>query len=142
MLQPAKSKYRKSHRLRGNRRGIARSGTMLAFGFIGLKAQSNGEMNARQIEAARRAITHHIKRGGKLWIRRFPHKPVTKKGAEVPMGSGKGSIEKYVTDVKSGHILFELDGLDEKLAREALGRAAHKLPIRTRIVLRTRHAVS
>ena len=141
MLQPKKTKYRKSHRLRGNRKGVARSGHTLAFGFIGLKSQSAGELSARQIEAARRAITHHIKRGGKLWIRPFPHKPLTKKGAEVPMGSGKGAIELYVADIKPGHILFELDGLDEVLAREALRLASHKLPFATKIVVRLRHTL-
>jgi large subunit ribosomal protein L16 len=138
MLQPAKQKYRKLHRNRGARKGVARSGSTLAFGFAGLKAQRSGEITARQIESARRAMTHHIKRGGKIWIRIFPHRPITKKAAEVPMGSGKGSIDHYVADVNPGHILFEIDGIDEKVAREAMRLAAHKLPIPTKFVLRIR----
>jgi large subunit ribosomal protein L16 len=113
-------------------------GARLAFGSVGLKAQSAGEVSARQIEAGRRAMTHSLKRGGKIWIRIFPHKPVTRKGAEVPMGSGKGSIEYYVANVRPGTILFEIDGLPEDVAREALRLVAHKLPIRTKIVSRTR----
>lgn len=140
MLQPAKTRYRKSHRLRGALKGKAARGTDLAFGYIGLKALGPGELSSRQLEAARRAIAHHLKRGGKIWIRVFPDKPITRKAAEVPMGSGKGSIESYAADVQPGRILFELDGLEEPIAREALQRAAYKLPIRTTIVLRLRHA--
>ncbi len=138
MLQPAKTKHRKQQRLRGSAKGKATRGSRLAFGFMGLKAQSNGEVNARQIEAARRAMTHSLKRGGKIWIRVFPHKPITKKGAEVPMGSGKGAVEAYVVQVKQGLILFELDGLSEAAAREALRLAAHKLPVKTKIITRIR----
>lgn len=138
MLQPAKTKYRKQHRLRGSRKGVATRGAQLAFGFMGLKAQSAGEVSARQIEAARRAMARYLKRGGKIWIRIFPHKPITKKGAEVPMGSGKGNIEAYVLQVKPGHIIFELDGLAEDAAREALRLASHKLPIKTKVVTRIR----
>ena len=118
---------------------MARSGATLAFGFIGLKAQSSGEITSRQIEAARRAMTHHIKRSGKIWIRLFPHKPITRKGAEVPMGSGKGAVDHYVAEVKPGHIMFEMDGLEEGLAREALRLASHKLPVKTKVVVRIRH---
>ena len=138
MLQPAKTKHRKSHRLRGSFTGKATRGTQLAFGSIGLKAQTGGEITARQIEASRRAMTHRLKRGGKIWIRIFPHKPVTKKGAELPMGSGKGNIEYYVAMIKPGHILFEIGGLEEDVARDALRLASHKLPIKTKIITRIR----
>lgn len=138
MLQPAKTKHRKSQRLRGTRRGVATSGAQLAFGSVGLKAQSAGEISSRQLEAARRAIARSLDRGGKIWIRIFPHKPITRKAAEVPMGSGKGSLEYYVADVKPGHILFEIDGLPEAASREALRLASHKLPVRTKVVLRIR----
>jgi large subunit ribosomal protein L16 len=140
MLQPAKTKYRKSHRLRGSFKGKATRGTSLAFGSIGLKARTAGELTARQIEAARRAMARHLQRGGKIWIRPFPHKPVTKKGAEVPMGSGKGAIEYYVAMIKPGHMIFEIDGLPEELAREALKLASYKLPFQTKIVTKIRHA--
>ena len=138
MMQPAKTKYRKSHRLRGSFKGKARSGALLAFGTVGLKAQSAGELSSRHLEAARRAIAHSLKRGGKIWIRVFPDKPITRKAAEVPMGSGKGSVEFYVARIKPGHILFELDGLTEDAARAALRLAAYKLPMRTTIVVRAR----
>ena len=138
MLQPAKTKYRKSHRLRGSFKGKATRGTRLAFGSIGLKARTGGELTARQIEAARRAMARHLHRGGKIWIRPFPHKPVTKKGAEVPMGSGKGGVEYYVAMIKPGHIIFELDGLPEELAREALNLASYKLPFKTKVVTKLR----
>jgi large subunit ribosomal protein L16 len=138
MLEPKKIKYRKHQRERGAFKGKATRGTALAYGSVGLKAQTAGELTARQIEAARRAVTHSVQRGGKIWIRVFPHTPVTKKAAEVPMGAGKGSVEYYSTIVRPGVILFELDGLPEDAAREALRLAGHKLPIRTIIV--TRHA--
>lgn len=138
MLQPAKTKHRKSQRLRGSRKGVATSGALLAFGSIGLKSLEASEISARQIEAGRRAMARSLKRGGKIWIRIFPHKPITKKGAEVPMGSGKGSIEYYVAEVKPGHIIFELDGLPLDAAREALRLASHKLPVKTKIVTRIR----
>ena len=108
----------------------------MAFGEFGLQAVSPGWVTARQIEAARRAITHHIKRGGKVWIRIFPDKPVTKKPAETRMGSGKGSVEEWVAVVKPGRILFELAGVREEVAREALRLASHKLPVETRVVTR------
>jgi len=138
MLQPIKTKYRKQHRRRGSFSGKATRGAQLAFGFVGLKAMDPGEITSRQIEAARRAMTHHLKRGGKIWIRIFPHKPITRKAAEVGMGSGKGSVEFYVALVKPGTILFELDGLTAESAREALRLAAHKLPVKTKTVFRIR----
>ena len=139
MLEPKKLKHRKHHRYRGAFKGKATRGTLLAFGSIGLKAITAGELTARQIEAARRALTHSVQRGGKIWIRVFPHTPVTKKAAEVPMGSGKGSVEYYATAVKPGVIIFELDGLPEANAREALRLASYKLPMRTKIVTRIPH---
>ena len=134
MLEPKKLKHRKQHRNRGQWRGKASSGTRLAFGSIGLKATTAGELTARQIEAARRALTHRAARQGKIWIRVFPHTPVTRKAAEVPMGSGKGSVEYYACVVRPGTMLFEIDGLDEVAAREALTLAGHKLPVRTKII--------
>ncbi len=140
MLEPKKLKHRKHHRRRGAFYGKAQKGAQLAFGSIGLKAQGGGELTARQIEAARRALTHQAQRGGKIWIRVFPHTPVTKKAAEVPMGAGKGSVEYYALVVKPGRMLFEIDGLPEETAREALRLAAHKLPFKTKIVVRLRDA--
>ncbi|MDD4319142.1 MAG: 50S ribosomal protein L16 [Candidatus Peribacteraceae bacterium] len=136
MLEPKKLKYRKQHRNRGAFRGKANKGAELAFGSYGLKAQGGGELTARQIEAARRAMTHRVQRGGKIWIRVFPHTPVTRKAAEVPMGSGKGSVEYYACVVKPGLILFEIDGLPSDAAKEALILASHKLPMKTKIVSR------
>lgn len=138
MLQPIKTKYRKQHRLRGSFRGKATRGAELAFGSMGLKTLDAAEITSRQIEAARRAMARSLKRGGKIWIRIFPHKPITKKGAEVPMGAGKGSVEYYVAVVKPGNILFELDGLTHEAAREALRLASHKLPVRTKVITRIR----
>jgi large subunit ribosomal protein L16 len=134
MLEPKKLKYRKQHRNRGAFGGKATSGAELAFGSYGLKAMSGGELTARQIEAARRALTHEIQRVGKVWIRPFPHTPVTRKAAEVPMGSGKGSVEYYACIVRPGMIIFEMDGLPEPAARRALTLAGHKLPFKTRVV--------
>lgn len=139
MLEPKKLKYRKHQRCRGAQRGTPQKGTTLAFGSVGLKAFTAGELTARQIEAARRAMTRSVLRGGKIWIRIFPHRPVTKKAAEVPMGSGKGMLEYYATDVKRGTIIFEMDGLPEKAAREALRLAAYKLPVKTKIITRIVH---
>ncbi len=127
-------KFRKWHRLRGTFKGNAKGGTRLAFGSYGLKALGTYELTSRQIEAARRAMTRHIKRGGKIWIRIFPHKPITGKAAEVPMGSGKGSVDRYTALVRPGSVLFEMDGIDETLAREALYLAARKLPIKTKFI--------
>lgn len=132
MLQPAKTKYRKWHRMRGSQYGIATSGNQLAFGKYGIKATSGGEINSRQLEAARKAVAHCLKRGGKMWIRIFPHQPITHKAAEVPMGAGKGVVEFYVAQVRRGHVIMELDGVDETLARRAMYLAASKLPVRTR----------
>lgn len=116
--------------------GKAQRGYTLAFGSIGLKVVKNGEITARQIEAARRAMTRSVQRGGKIWIRVFPDTPVTKKAAEVPMGSGKGNPEYWARVVKAGTILFEMDGLSEEVAREALRLASHKLPMKTKVVTR------
>lgn len=134
MLQPAKTKYRRWHRMRGKQYGIATSGTKLAFGAYGFKTEDSGEITSRQLEAARRAIAHEFKRGGKIWIRVFPHKPITKKAAEVPMGAGKGTVELYVAQVKRGHIIFEVDGINEAEARHALYLAASKLPVKGKMV--------
>lgn len=136
MLEPKKIKHRKQHRNRGAFYGKATRGAEIAFGSVALKCQDGGELTARQIEAARRAMTHSVQRGGKIWIRVFPHTPVTRKAAEVPMGSGKGSVEYYATIVKPGTILFEIDGISEPLAREALTLAGHKLPMKTKIITR------
>ena len=135
MLQPKKQKYRKAHRGRGSFSGKSYAGSEVSFGMYGLKAQSSGELTSRQIEAARRAMTRYVKRGGKIWIRIFPHTPITKKPAEVPMGSGKGSVEYYVCGVKPGRVLFEMDGVTEEIAREAFRLAHSKLPIKTKFVI-------
>lgn len=135
MLQPTKTKYRKWHRDRNTQHGTATSNNALSFGAFGLKCMTGGEITSRQIEAARKAIAHQFKRGGKIWIRIFPHKPITRKAAEVPMGAGKGMVEFYVAAVKRGHIVFEIDGVDEVLARKALRLASSKLPVRSRFVL-------
>lgn len=134
MLSPKKTKYRKAHK--GRIRGNAKGGTTLNFGAYGLKALQPERITARQIEAARRAITRHVRRVGRLWIRVFPDVPVSKKPAEVRMGSGKGSVEYWAARVAPGRILFELDGVPEQLARGALERAAAKLPIKTKFVAR------
>jgi large subunit ribosomal protein L16 len=134
MLQPKRVKFRKQHR--GHRRGPANAGTEVSFGEFGLQALSAGWIDSRQIEAARRAITHHIKRGGKVWIRIFPDKPVTAKPAETRMGKGKGAPDHWVAVVKPGRVMFELAGVREEVAREALRLAGHKLSVETRIVTR------
>jgi large subunit ribosomal protein L16 len=134
MLQPNRLKYRKTHR--GRRRGEASRGATVAFGEFGLQAMAAGWLTSRQIEAARRAITHYIKRGGKVWIRVFPDKPVTHKPAETRMGSGKGAVDHYVAVARPGRILFEVGGLKEDMAKEAMRLAGHKLPIATRFVAR------
>lgn len=135
MLQPARTKYRKMHK--GRNRGAATSGALVNFGDYGLKAMATGQITARQIESARRAIVRSIKRGGKVWIRIFPDKPVSKKPAEVRMGSGKGNPEFWCFEVKPGKILYEMEGVSEVAAREAFRLGAAKLPIKTRFV--TRH---
>jgi large subunit ribosomal protein L16 len=135
MLQPAKQKFRKQHK--GRNTGIATTGNKVSFGEFGLKAVTRGRITARQIEAARRVMTRHIKRGGRVWIRMFPDKPISKKPAEVRMGKGKGSVEYYVAEIKPGKMLYEMDGVPEELAREAFKLAAAKLPLQT--VFTTRH---
>jgi large subunit ribosomal protein L16 len=134
MLQPKKTKYRKAHK--GRIHGLAKGGTALNFGAYGLKATSPGRISARQIEAARRAITRHMRRVGKLWIRVFPDVPVSSKPAEVRQGKGKGSPEWWAVRVKPGRIMFELDGVSREIAQEAFVLAAAKLPINTRFVTR------
>lgn len=134
MLQPRKTKYRKMQRLRGSQTGLATRGTAVSFGTYGLKAMNGGEISSRQIEAARRAMTRYIKRGGKIWIRIFPHKPITQKAAEVPMGSGKGALDRYVATVRAGTILFEMEGVEASLAKEAMRLAAQKLPLKCRFI--------
>ena len=134
MLIPRRVKYRKQHR--PNRKGMAKGGTELAFGDYGIQALEHAYLTNRQIEAARIAMTRHIKRGGKVWITVFPDRPLTKKPAETRMGSGKGAPEWWVAPIKPGRILFELGGVPEPLAREAMHRARHKLPIKTRFVVR------
>jgi len=134
MLMPKKVKFRKQQR--GRRAGLATRGAELSFGDYGLQAMETGWITARQIEAARIAMTRHVKRGGKIWIRLFPDKPITKKPAETRMGKGKGAPEEWVCVVKPARILYEMEGVSEETAREALRLAAHKLPIRTRFVIR------
>jgi len=136
MLQPKKIKWRKHHKELQRIRGISERGASLNFGGFGLKAMEPGRITARQIEAARITMTRHIKRQGRVWIRMFPDLPVSKKPAEVRMGKGKGSPEYWVAAVKAGRVLYEMDGVDEVVAREALTLAAAKLPIRTKIVVR------
>ena len=134
MLQPMRTKFRKAHK--GRIKGVATSGATLSFGQFGLKAMEPERVTARQIEAARRALTRHMKRAGRVWIRLFPDVPVSKKPLEVRMGSGKGAPELWVVRIKPGRILFEIDGVTTALAKEALGLAAAKLPIKTRFVER------
>ncbi|HYT86378.1 MAG TPA: 50S ribosomal protein L16 [Burkholderiales bacterium] len=134
MLQPARTKYRKQQK--GRNRGVATRGTKVSFGEYGLKATTRGRLTARQIEAARRAMTRHIKRGGRIFIRIFPDKPVSQKPAEVRMGNGKGNPEYFVAEIQPGKVLYEMDGVDEPMAREAFALAAAKLPLRTVFVFR------
>jgi len=134
MLQPMRTKFRKAHK--GRIKGVATSGATLSFGQFGLKAMEPERLTARQIEAARRAMTRHMKRAGRVWIRIYPDVPVSKKPLEVRMGSGKGAPELWVVRIKPGRILFEIDGVSTTIAREALDLAAAKLPIKTRFVER------
>ena len=134
MLAPKRAKYRKQFRNR--KKGIATRGSTISFGTYGLKSLETAWLTARQIEAARRAMTHYTKRGGRIWIRVFPDKPVTKKPAETRMGSGKGDVEGYVAVVKPGLILFEMGAIDAKIAQEAMRLAANKLPIKTKMISR------
>ncbi|HMA89230.1 MAG TPA: 50S ribosomal protein L16 [Burkholderiales bacterium] len=134
MLQPARTKYRKQQK--GRNKGVATRGTKVSFGEYGLKAINRGRITARQIEAGRRAMSRHIKRGGRIWIRIFPDKPVSQKPAEVRMGNGKGNPEFFVAEIQPGKVLFEMDGVTEALAREAFALAAAKLPLKTAFVHR------
>jgi large subunit ribosomal protein L16 len=134
MLQPKRTKYRKQ--FKGRNRGLAQRGNTVAFGEFGLKATDRGRLTARQIEAARRAMTRYVKRGGKIWIRVFPDKPITKKPLEVRMGKGKGNVEYWVAQVKPGKVLYEMEGVSEEVAREAFRLAASKLPFGTAFVSR------
>jgi large subunit ribosomal protein L16 len=134
MLQPKRVKYRKSHK--GHRRGKAHAGNSIEFGDYGLQALESAWLTSRQIEAARRAITHHIRRGGNVWIRIFPDKPVTKKAAETRQGGGKGAPDHWVAVVRPGRILFEMGGVSEAVAKGAMRLASHKLPINSRFVVR------
>ena len=134
MLMPKKIKHRKWRK--GRSKGIERRGTELSFGSYGLKVLEKKWITARQIEAARRAIIRYLRKGGKLWIRIFPDKPITKKGTEVPMGGGKGSVEYYAFPIKPGRIIFELEGIKEEMAKEAFRKAADKLPIKTKFIKR------
>ncbi|MEA5445185.1 50S ribosomal protein L16 [Gammaproteobacteria bacterium AB-CW1] len=134
MLQPKRTKFRKQHK--GRNRGVAQAGNTVDFGEFGLKATTRGRITARQIEAARRAITRHVKRGGKIWIRIFPDKPITAKPLEVRMGKGKGNVEYWVAQIQPGRVLYEMEGVSEELAREAFRLAAAKLPVQTTFVTR------
>jgi len=134
MLQPKRTKYRKQQK--GRNRGLAKGGATVSFGEYGLKATTRGHITARQIEAARRAITRHVKRGAKVWIRIFPDKPITKKPLEVRQGKGKGNVEYWVAQIQPGRMLYEMEGVDEELAREAFRLAAAKLPVQTTFVSR------
>ena len=135
MLQPKRTKFRKCQK--GRNRGLAQRGSKVSFGEYALKATGRGRITARQIEAARRAMTRHVKRGGKIWIRVFPDKPITQKPLEVRMGKGKGSVEYWVAQIKPGKVLYEMEGVTEVLAREAFELAARKLPVKTSFVRRT-----
>jgi large subunit ribosomal protein L16 len=134
MMQPKRTKYRKQQK--GRNRGVATTGNKVSFGEFGLKSIGRGRITARQIEAARRAITRHVKRGGKLWIRIFPDKPITKKPLEVRQGKGKGNVEYWVAQVQPGRMLYEMQGVDEDIAREAFRLASAKLPVKTAFVNR------
>jgi large subunit ribosomal protein L16 len=134
MLQPSRTKYRKQQK--GRNKGVATRGAKVSFGEYGLKALTRGRITARQIEAARRAMSRHIKRGGRIWIRIFPDKPISQKPAEVRMGNGKGNPEYFVAEIQPGKILYEMDGVTEPLARQAFALAAAKLPFKTTVVHR------
>lgn len=135
MMQPKRTKFRKQHK--GRNRGLAQNGNTVAFGEFGLKSTGRGRITARQIEAARRAMTRHVKRGGKIWIRIFPDKPISKKPIEVRMGKGKGNVEYWVAQIQPGKMLYEMEGVAEDVAREAFRLAAAKLPVKTIFVNRT-----
>ncbi|MDM8545907.1 50S ribosomal protein L16 [Candidatus Venteria ishoeyi] len=135
MLQPNRTKFRKQHK--GRNRGLALRGNKVSFGEFGLKSTGRGRITSRQIEAARRAISRHVKRGGKIWIRIFPDKPISKKPLEVRMGKGKGNVEYWVAQIQPGRMLYEIEGVSEEIAREAFTLAAAKLPVQTTFVTRT-----
>ena len=135
MLQPKRTKFRKQ--FKGRNRGLAQTGNQVSFGQFGLRATSRGRITARQIEAARRAMTRHVKRGGKVWIRIFPDKPISKKPLEVRMGSGKGNVEYWVAEIQPGRMLYEMEGVSREIAEEAFKLAAAKLPVRTAFIVRT-----
>ncbi|QYZ65836.1 MAG: 50S ribosomal protein L16 [Gammaproteobacteria bacterium (ex Lamellibrachia satsuma)] len=135
MLQPKRTKFRKQHK--GRNRGLAVTGSSVSFGEFGLKSTGRGRITARQIEAARRAISRHVKRGGNMWIRVFPDKPITKKPLEVRQGKGKGNVEYWVAQIQPGRMLYEIEGISEELAREAFALASAKLPVPTTFVKRT-----
>jgi len=135
MLQPKRTKFRKQQKMRN--RGLAQTGNKVSFGEFGLQSTARGRITARQIEAARRAINRHVRRGAKVWIRIFPDKPITQKPLEVRMGKGKGSVEYWVAQIKPGTMLFEIQGVSEEISREAFARAAAKLPVTTAFVERT-----
>jgi len=135
MLQPKRTKFRKQ--MKGRNRGLAHRGSDVSFGEFGLKSLERGRITARQIEAARRAMTRHVKRGGKIWIRIFPDKPITQKPLEVRQGKGKGSVEYWVCEIQPGKMLYEMEGVSETIAREAFRLAAAKLPLKTQFVTRT-----
>ncbi len=135
MLQPKRTKFRKMHK--GRNRGLAIAGSKVSFGTYGLKSVGRGRMTARQIEAARRAMTRHVKRQGKIWIRVFPDKPITQKPLEVRQGKGKGNVEYWVCQIQPGRVLYEMEGVPESIAREAFALAASKLPFKTTFVTRT-----
>jgi large subunit ribosomal protein L16 len=133
LMMPRKVKHRKVQR-GGRIKGVATKGNKVSFGSFGLKAMSNGLISARQIEAARRAMTRYVQRGGRIWIRIFPDKPMTKKGNETPMGKGKGSVDHFVARVKQGRMLFEMDGVAESVAKEAMRLAAHKMSVKCKFI--------
>ncbi len=135
MLMPKRTKYRKVQK--GRNRGLAQAGNKVSFGEFGLKSLERGRITSRQIEAARRAMTRHVRRGAKIWIRIFPDKPITQKPLEVRMGKGKGSVEYWVAEVQPGRVLFEMQGVDESVARRAFELAAAKLPVKTQFVIRS-----
>jgi len=135
MLQPKRTKFRKQ--MKGRNRGLAQNGNKVSFGEYGLKSVSRGRITARQIEAARRAMTRHVKRGGNIWIRIFPDKPISKKPLEVRQGKGKGNVEYWVAQIQPGKMLYEMEGVTEEMAREAFALAAAKLPVKTMFVTRT-----
>jgi len=134
MLQPKKEKHRKQHRARSCFKGKAYRGSKVSFGTYALKAQTPGEITSRQIEAARRSMTRYVKRGGKIWITIFPHKSISRKASEVPMGSGKGAPDHYVAVVKPGRVIFEMEGVSAEIAKEAMRLASHKLPVKCKFI--------